>query len=175
MMILIGFIIPVCKVEYQCYPSMRWKPSLFEACVGEQKVRNIPNMLITFEINTPDVSPLKYQNGLYAVRAAFEALAEIFDGPIYHGSLFQPVFCRNLIDATSSSPRTCLLVDGVIQDPFGLMGLSVLQPELKNKRIVNMILGGCGGPPPGPSRTPRGIHAAEVVSMSIKILQTSAH
>jgi hypothetical protein len=62
---------------------MRWKPSLLEACVVEQKVRNIPNMSITFEINTPNanVSPLKLQNGLYAVRAAIEALADIHDVP----------------------------------------------------------------------------------------------
>ena len=82
--------------------------------------------------------------------------------------LFQPVLCRNLIDATNSLPKTSLLVDGGIKDPFGLVGLSVLQPHGSSKRIVNMVVGGFGGPPPGPSQMPHGVHAAEVVSISIK-------
>jgi len=82
--------------------------------------------------------------------------------------LFQPVLYRNLIDASSLLPKTTLLIDGMIQDPHGLLGLSVLKSEARNKRVVNMVLGGFGGPPPGPSRLPNGVNAAEVVSICIK-------
>lgn len=61
------------------------------------------------------------------------------------------------------------LIDGGVGDSFGLAGLGHLRPDEKNKRILNLVAGrfGCVGPL-GPSQLPNGIHAKEVVSISIE-------
>mmetsp|Transcript_3715 Transcript_3715/g.5036 ORF Transcript_3715/g.5036 Transcript_3715/m.5036 type:complete len:410 (+) Transcript_3715:135-1364(+) len=77
-------------------------------------------------------------------------------------------------DGTISTLRTStfippfLLIDGGIGDMYGIVGLSSLIPHESNKRIVNLVTGSFGvSGPPGPSDMPPGIHAKEVVSISI--------
>jgi hypothetical protein len=142
--------------------------AVFKGCLLERIMTNfvqgarlehavIPVAVTAFDLFTMKTKILNQGCGGRAARAS-----ATFPG------LFQPVLCRNLADASTMRPQTCLLVDGGIKDPHGLVGLTVLQPHLKNKRIVNLVLGGFGGPPPGPSRMPHGIYASEVVSISIK-------
>jgi len=62
-----------------------------------------------------------------------------------------------------------LLVDGGVADPFGLVGLSALLPDDRNKRIVNIVVGNFGKDGAlGPSMMPKGIHSNHVVSISIE-------
>ena len=81
--------------------------------------------------------------------------------------LFQPVGwnSENNDDESKMLPEH-LLSDGGIRDLFGLNGLSILSPE-KPKRILNMVVGDFGSLTPGPSHMPKGIHATEVVSISL--------
>jgi len=61
------------------------------------------------------------------------------------------------------------LIDGGVGDILGLAGLGHLRPDEKNKRILNLVAGTFGyAGPLGPSRLPEGIHAKEVVSISIE-------
>jgi hypothetical protein len=90
--------------------------------------------------------------------------------------LFQPV---GWVDGTENY----LLVDGGIQDVSGLEGLAALpplhlddddddgQPSRRSRRIVNLVVGSfLGNAPPGPSNMPDGVHASEVLSISIQNL-----
>ena len=63
-----------------------------------------------------------------------------------------------------------LFIDGGVQDPYGLVGLTPLNPDEKGKRIVNLIAGSFGtrGGIPGPSRMPDGLQTSQVLSISVE-------
>ncbi len=70
-----------------------------------------------------------------------------------------------------------LFIDGGVQDPYGLVGLSSLDipttMRKETKRVVNVVAGsfstrGSKNGPPGPSQMPPGLVASEVLSISIE-------
>jgi len=87
--------------------------------------------------------------------------------------LFQPVGWHDDdgsadVEARRSVIPQSLLIDGGVADPFGLVGLSALHTDDHNKRVLNFVVGSFGSErPPGPSAMPDGVHASEVVSVSI--------
>lgn len=82
--------------------------------------------------------------------------------------LFQP--CKwNNNDSGNASDNFQYLVDGGLSDVLGLNGLGHLRQDERNKRVVNLVAGAFGATGPlGPSNLPEGIHAKEVVSISIE-------
>lgn len=82
--------------------------------------------------------------------------------------LFQP--CKWLRRGSKGDdPSHQYLIDGGVTDGLGLAGLSELRKDEKNKRIVNLVAGNFGiGGPIGPREVPGGLHAKEVVSISIE-------
>jgi len=94
--------------------------------------------------------------------------------------LFQPVGWTNNNDDDGSNGESNskakkgllpdhLLIDGGIRDLFGLNGLAALSPGTP-KRVLNLVVGDFGSLTPGPSHMPRGLHATEVVSISLQNL-----
>lgn len=69
--------------------------------------------------------------------------------------LFQPVQHDNGI-----------LIDGGITDMLGLRGLAAWETS-RPKRVLNVAVGGFMTSPPGPQSMPEGVHAREVLSVSI--------
>jgi hypothetical protein len=62
-----------------------------------------------------------------------------------------------------------LFIDGGVLDPHGLVGLATLEPNEKNKRVVNLVAGSFAqNGPLGPSMMPPGLNAGEVLSISIE-------
>ena len=64
-----------------------------------------------------------------------------------------------------------LFIDGGVQDPHGLVGLTALENHQTNKRIVNLAAGPFArGNPPPPSKMPKGLHGnvSEVLSLSVE-------
>ena len=96
--------------------------------------------------------------------------------------LFQPVHWfgednDNSNDTTTNAKNDYILIDGGVLDPNGLEGLTVIEPEKKNKRVVNMLVGNfmgcvgeCTGIPPSPSEMPDGLSTSELLSISIQNL-----
>jgi len=72
-------------------------------------------------------------------------------------------------DDDNANDKFHYLIDGGIMDYLGLAGLGHLRQDEKNKRVVNLVAGSFGFKVPmGPSQLPEGIHAKEVVSISIE-------
>ena len=72
-------------------------------------------------------------------------------------------------DKTNADANYQYLIDGGVSDMLGLAGLGHLRQNEQNKRVVNLVAGAFGaGGPLGPSNLPEGIHAKEVVSISIE-------
>jgi predicted acylesterase/phospholipase RssA len=84
--------------------------------------------------------------------------------------LFQPV---HWFDGGIQG-KDYVLIDGGVEDSFGLEGLAMMESEKPNKRVVNMVVGNFGGlgtgVPPGPSEMPPGITTSELLSISIRNL-----
>lgn len=92
--------------------------------------------------------------------------------------LFQPVHWfddgTDDVDTQERGNKDYVLIDGGVLDRHGLEGLTVMEPDNSNKRVVNVVVGTFGGvgygAPPGPSEMPTGLAASEVLSISIQNL-----
>jgi len=94
--------------------------------------------------------------------------------------LFQPVHWfhdddNNNIDANSSQKKRrqdYVLIDGGVLDGDGLIGLTSIEPDQPNKRVVNVVVGNFGGigtgVPPSPSQMPPGLATTELLSISMR-------
>lgn len=84
--------------------------------------------------------------------------------------LFQPV---HWFDADIKG-KDYVLIDGGVLDGDGLVGLSLMEPDKPNKRVVNVVVGNFGGVgngvPPGPSEMPPGVSTSELLSISMRNL-----
>lgn len=78
--------------------------------------------------------------------------------------LFQP--CKWKDDDGES--RASYLIDGALRDSHGLVGLTVLNPNEKNKRVVNIVAGSFSGGIIGPSDAPVNLDIHEMLSISIE-------
>lgn len=79
--------------------------------------------------------------------------------------LFQP--CK-WDDAEDNYTRPSYLIDGALRDSHGLVGLTALHPDMKKKRVVNMIAGSFSDGVIGPSDVPNGLDVHEILSISIE-------
>ena len=93
--------------------------------------------------------------------------------------LFQPVHWFDADDDddnknNNKAKKDYILIDGGVLDGCGLEGLSVIEPEKPNKRVVNMVVGNFGGigtgVPPSPSEMPEGLSTSELLSISMRNL-----
>lgn len=81
--------------------------------------------------------------------------------------LFQPVHWFD----SNQTDKDYVLIDGGVLDPHGLVGLTQIEPDQPNKRVVNVVVGAPGlGGPLGPSEMPAGLDASEVLSISVRNL-----
>lgn len=79
--------------------------------------------------------------------------------------LFQPCKWHD-VDDHDTLPS--YLIDGALRDSHGLVGLTALLPDMKKKRVVNMVAGTFSDGIIGPSDVPNGLDVQEVLSISIE-------
>eukprot|EP00549_Striatella_unipunctata_P001917 CAMPEP_0118687610 /NCGR_PEP_ID=MMETSP0800-20121206/8479_1 /TAXON_ID=210618 ORGANISM="Striatella unipunctata, Strain CCMP2910" /NCGR_SAMPLE_ID=MMETSP0800 /ASSEMBLY_ACC=CAM_ASM_000638 /LENGTH=291 /DNA_ID=CAMNT_0006584815 /DNA_START=258 /DNA_END=1133 /DNA_ORIENTATION=- len=77
--------------------------------------------------------------------------------------LFQPVPWKD-----ANNGKRSLLIDGGIHDHYGVLGLSAIQGEKKDIRVINICMDANMSNIPSPSKMPDGIKVKEMVSINLR-------